>query len=797
MKRAIALIRVSSSEQDTESQIESLCKIAKKKGYNIDKADILQEKISGYDEDESKDRKSIIELEQKITLNKPDAIFVWELSRLTRRAIKVQRYIDRFSVLPKIPMYFADYDVWTLDEKTKKTEDDNIMMLVGGAKSVEIERKRIRERTKRGRDNKAEKGFYVGHLADGYSWELQNGNKVIIRDEERAKLIKRIFEMYAEQGYSASMIRDVLNSEVEKYPPTNRYRKQLEDRFKGYKGEYRDRSGNLYSRDEMLWTDGTITQILREEWYHGTRYYHGEPYSVPKIIDDVLWQKAQERLDTFPKIVSKAKRKYLLTDYIYCGNCGRKMYAHGNEYLNMYYCSSQEYGRNQKCGLRWLRQENVDSIVYNIIKARAKQDCKDGEKTPFTSFFEIDDEKIKAIEAQIKVHKSIIKRADENIKTHNETISFYMEQQGIYHKNQNRVSQYETLIKSFEDKIEEEEKTKRNHSYEIEKLKKQKKIMLSVEDKLSKVDLIKDFDEMRAFVSSMLSKVIIYNPDLSSSVIRIEYTNGEADYAIYNAMRLKRKYIFLSQKYSNWMKMRYDIDRKVIAFDGCYYAASPSDERVFDRQNEVREPYTVDGKLHIPLGTWNTEDNRKRYEAAVDDAIEKGLISNKEQYLQLYAQAVDEGLIWNDIEDAKRCLNEEGFTVFKDYITTQDYVSLKRRDGTFNVYDYADLLPMSEKGIERMNWHREYQKRYNTGKTFTAFVEKGVDYDRICLERKHLYNRKYKILHNKKLTPEQKEKQILDIMEKLEAYKYQLKYLPSNKKGLKHMEKYNKSQDND
>ena len=739
MKRAIALIRVSSSEQDTESQIESLCKIANDKGYNIDKSDILQEKISGYDEDESKDRKSIIELEQKITLNKPDAIFVWELSRLTRRAIKVQRYIDRFSVLPKIPMYFADYDVWTLDEKTKKTEDDNIMMLVGGAKSVEIERKRIKERTKRGRDNKAEKGFYVGHLADGYTWELQNGDKVIIRDEERAKLIKRIFEMYAEQGYSASMIRDVLNSEVEKYPPTNRYRRQIEDRFKGYKGEYRDRSGNLYSRDEMLWTDGTITQILREEWYHGTRYYHGEPYSVPKIIDDALWQKAQDRLSSFPVIVSKAKRKYLLTDYIYCGNCGRKMYAHGNEYLNMYYCSSQEYGRNQKCGLRWLRQENVDSIVFNIIKFRANNALMLGEITPFTSFFEIDEEKIKAIEKQIRVHKSIIKRADENIKSHNETISFYIEQQGIYHNNQKRVSQYEMQIQSFEDKIEEEEKTKRNHSYEIEKLKKQKKIMLSVEEKLSKFESLTDFESKKEYVASVLSKVVVYNPDTSSSLLKIEYINGETDYAIYNAKRLKRKYIFLSLSYPNWKenRMRYDIDRKVIAFDGYYYAIADNIAWLFDE--EIKQ----DIKLHI-----------------------------KE-------------------------LEEEGFSVYKDYITFQDLVAIKRNRGGMDVFDYADLLPMSPKGIERMNWHREYQKRYNTGKTFTAFVEKGVDYDRICKERKHLYNRKYKILHNKKLTAEQKEKQIFEIMEKLEAYKYQLKYLPSNKKGLQHIEKYNKSQDND
>ena len=54
----------------------------------------------------------------------------------------------------------------------------------------------------------------------------------------------------------------------------------------------------------------------------------------------------------------------------------------------------------------------------------------------------------------------------------------------------------------------------------------------------------------------------------------------------------------------------------------------------------------------------------------------------------------------------------------------------------------------------------------------------------------HLYNRKYKILHNKHLSQQEKESQIFEIMEKLEAYKYQIKYLPTNKKGRQHIEKY-------
>ena len=200
LKRAFGLIRVSTTEQDTQSQKNMLQRIAEEKGYLIvderEGHDFFSEKISGYDEQEH-DRDSIVQLKEQITIRKPDAIFCLELSRLTRRATKVSHYIDELSIVPKIPMYFADYDIWTIDPDTNKQNDDGIMTLYGGARSVEIERERIRSRTSRGRDAKAEKGYYVGHLKDGYKWEYNEDNeKVIVRDERRDGMIETIFELY-------------------------------------------------------------------------------------------------------------------------------------------------------------------------------------------------------------------------------------------------------------------------------------------------------------------------------------------------------------------------------------------------------------------------------------------------------------------------------------------------------------------------------------------------------------------------------------------------------------------------
>jgi len=186
-KRAFGLIRVSSSAQDLEQQKKVLMTEAKKAGYVIEDEeeghDFFSEKISGYD-DYGYDRKSIVDLKRAIAIEKPSAIFIVELSRLTRNAIKVSNYIDELSLKPRIPMYFVDYKIWTINPEDGEINNKGVLKLIGGAEGVELERKRIRERTSRGRNIKGEQGYYIGHLKDGYMWEYdEDGEKVIKIDE--------------------------------------------------------------------------------------------------------------------------------------------------------------------------------------------------------------------------------------------------------------------------------------------------------------------------------------------------------------------------------------------------------------------------------------------------------------------------------------------------------------------------------------------------------------------------------------------------------------------------------------
>ena len=235
---AFMLCRVSTPEQSLESQEETLLRIAEENGFHVPSEFIFREQKTGYDKEFEDDRASIVELRNAIALQKPDAIFCLELSRMSRTAIKLQKYIYEFSVTPKIPLYFADMEMWTIDIETGERNQDNILKLIGAAESVEKERERIKARTMRGRIASGAKGLYTGHLADGYIVKLNDKNeKYIDVDDHRIEVIKRIFQLYLH--HSTNEVRDILNSE--KIPTTNKYRTESPS-FK-YRTEHKNKSG--------------------------------------------------------------------------------------------------------------------------------------------------------------------------------------------------------------------------------------------------------------------------------------------------------------------------------------------------------------------------------------------------------------------------------------------------------------------------------------------------------------------------------------------------------------------------
>ena len=87
MKQAALLLRCSTDSQDYDRQQRDLLPTAKNLGYEVTKDLIFGEYVTGKDDVRKKDRESIVNLKQACKEGKVDAIFINEVSRLSRDSI--------------------------------------------------------------------------------------------------------------------------------------------------------------------------------------------------------------------------------------------------------------------------------------------------------------------------------------------------------------------------------------------------------------------------------------------------------------------------------------------------------------------------------------------------------------------------------------------------------------------------------------------------------------------------------------------------------------------------------------
>lgn len=205
-QRAALICRVSTPQQiklGLESQVALLKRRAIKDGYEVPDELIFQEQISGLDA-KKPIRKSLQDLMDAVENHKVDVCYTFELTRISRDPYnlidRVRWFTDRH-----IPMYIYDADMWTLDRVTKEELEETTSYVFGAATYGKVEAKKMKMRTMRARNEVAKEGLYVGHLADGYCVVQTERGKEIKVDEDRIKVIKRIFDLYT-QGYTIDRI---------------------------------------------------------------------------------------------------------------------------------------------------------------------------------------------------------------------------------------------------------------------------------------------------------------------------------------------------------------------------------------------------------------------------------------------------------------------------------------------------------------------------------------------------------------------------------------------------------------
>jgi site-specific DNA recombinase len=361
MKRCALYCRVSTEEQvemfGLDSQARSVREYAAAKQYQV-QLSASDEGYSGAD----LDRPGLEQLRAAIRLRTIDVVVCHDPDRLSRKLAHlaiIQDECERFGV--------------TLEFVTTPIAPNAEGRMFLSLKGIfaEYEREKIRERTLRGRREKARQGFIVAGVAPyGYKHlgkaDGERGRLVV--DEDQAAVVRQAFTWCLE-GCSVLEIACRLNA------------------------------AGIRPMRSSRWGKSTVFRLLRNETYAGTAYFNRRqrtepeiappghasrqnkksvlrfrkneewiPVEVPAIISRETFDQVAERLrGNLERMAGRPTRSYLLTGLFYCGLCDRRMGAcpsHGNRY---YRCCGRDRLALPRCTGNLVHGERVEHAVWNAV----------------------------------------------------------------------------------------------------------------------------------------------------------------------------------------------------------------------------------------------------------------------------------------------------------------------------------------------------------------------------------------------------------------------------------------------
>lgn len=727
-KIAYAIARESSDDRTLQNQYDNIHKVAKELGYKIIKE--FGENVTGdATKKDGADPDFIEELRVAIRDRKPDAIFCYWIDRLTRTTFKQGAYLNEFSVIPKIPIYFTRENKWTIDPRTKEI-DFKFLAELSSDTTPQKERENIKARTAPQRNKNAKEGYYIGHLSDGYcveeSWGIYDDGhrrkiKKIIKDDDRKKVIEDIYKWYR-SGYSINKIADLLNSS--NVPTTNAYRASTPQKF-GHRQKYKGRDGIVRERSKAKWNGSLVSQILSNPWYKGERVFDGVKLYHDAIITKEEWDEVkairEENKRSFRNKKESTKHTFLLSDLFYCGNCGRKMYGHFTGLNNHYYCSSIDFV--EKCGLTGICKENVEAIIYDIICNKAIKATVEGtEDFVITDFFKFDKNKEREIKENITNNKKIISKLESENDSLNKSIKHLVHLRGLSYDNPQLDEVYRVEINDNTTKIEDNKNKIIKYQIENKNLNQQLSSNSNIKDILRNIMADKELSNIKQLFKQAIDNVIIYNAEKRDDIVKIRFKNGIESEFIYCARLLGNKYILIEEP------IHYNEDlRLIVASKNPTFVVVDNNDFVFYR---------------------NTESNVE---------LERELVP------------------FLDISDTKCYPIADGLTV-------KEFINIVRNTDIAIPFERLEEEPEIAKSQRAR--HQHWRKKYNNGqpKGMEAYIIHNETYEEINLIRKRLYNKAYKIKNKKRLSEEEKNEKLAEIKRQLDALTVQVPLIKPRKK---------------
>ncbi|MBI4288980.1 MAG: recombinase family protein [Chloroflexi bacterium] len=373
MKRAALYERVSTDAQAEKyglgSQDRALKARAEERSYTLvsdgERDAFIDDSFSGSDVE----RPALGRLRQAVKGGHVDAILCYDPDRLSRNLSDLLLLTDEFER--------AGACVEFITQDTDASPEGKMFFAMRGA-VAEYERAKIRERTIRGRLEKARQGKVISRVAAPFGYRYDPATSTLTIDEPEAEVVRLVFYLYTQEHLSMIKLADRLNRMGIKRPEDGRQwylsflgRLLRNEAYTGVLWQNRWRSEKISA---MPGKKATIRNVQRPR---------GEQImvTIPPIISREMFDAAQKRIEENLRLASRnAKREYLLSGLIRHA-CGSAMSGRTHQGRYFYYCVKSlsshapidDNGQLLPCSCKWVNGATLEAVVWNTVTSLLKQ----------------------------------------------------------------------------------------------------------------------------------------------------------------------------------------------------------------------------------------------------------------------------------------------------------------------------------------------------------------------------------------------------------------------------------------
>ena len=348
-KRAVLYARVSTDEQakgySLPTQLEACQKYAESAGYSV--AATFQDDYTGTApiEQRPEGRAAYAMLSD----GDADALIVYRMDRLVRPPEENDEWD-----IPVLIRSLAKLgrEIHTVDRGRLETSFAGLLIAVLDGKGAGDERRKIIERSMRGKREKA-KERWVGASQPPFGYvKIGKGREAALEiDDPEARIVRRIFNLYlgleGEPRHGMDNIAVLLNAEG--VPTTGR------------------------RKNAVGWQASSVNVILSNRVYVGELRWGGVTAKLPDlaIVEwDIFEQVQEQRKANRIECKRNVQRDYLLRSRFEC-TCGRRMSCmwirNGDKDYLYYQCNRKAYDGSPECDRLKVRSDLADAIAWGWL----------------------------------------------------------------------------------------------------------------------------------------------------------------------------------------------------------------------------------------------------------------------------------------------------------------------------------------------------------------------------------------------------------------------------------------------